>query len=280
MLQSPAVGERLLAANYFLVNAKPEDLAELLAARSVETDFYVKLRLEQAIRMMAGNGAAVEMDAEQVSDDPPDADLLARATEWVGGVILHEMEGRLGRAALYASREVSEYAASKTKVEIEGLRNIFRGVSQLVAASKPPRPVEIDVAALISETATSLGGDISQIGPRPMLAIADKTLLGLAVANGLKNALEATAGVAEPHCVVVNWGATDRDYWISVLDKGVGISGSPKSKFKVGTTTKSGHSGFGLAVAKRVMKAMNGQVRLAPVPEGGALYELRWSHAS
>ena len=280
MLRSPAVGERLLAANYFLVNVKQDDLAELLAARSDEIDFYVKLRLEQTVRVLSGDSSAIEMDSDQVSEDNLDAELLARATEWVGGVILHEMEGRLGRAALYASREIADYADSKTKIEIEGLRNNFRGVSQLVAASKPPRPVEIDLSALINEAATAVGGDISQIGPRPLLAMADKTLLGLAVTNGLKNAVEATSGVAETHPVVVNWGATDRDYWISVLDKGMGVSGSPKSKFRIGTTTKSGHSGFGLAVAKRVMQTMNGHVRLIAVPEGGALYELRWNRAS
>lgn len=261
----------------FLVNAKPSDLGELHAARGYEVDYYVTLRLEQAILVLSGENVAIDVSAELTSEGSFDAELLARATEWVGGVILHEMEGPLGRAALYASREVNEYASSKTRAEIEGLRDIFRGVSQMVAASKPVRSAEIDVATLISDCATSLGNDISLIGPRPFLAIADITLLGLAITNGLKNAIEATSGVLEPHPVVVNWGITDRDYWITILDKGTGVSGSSKSKFRVGTSTKSGHSGFGLAVAKRVIQAMNGHVSLASLSEGGAVYELRWS---
>jgi signal transduction histidine kinase len=277
MLRAPTIGVRLLAANYFLVHAQPSDLCELHSARSQEADYYVRLRLEQAIRVLSGESVASEAIVESAAEGSFDAELIARATEWVGGVILHEMEGHLGRAALYASREVEGYASSKTKVEIEGLRNIFRGVSQMVTASKAARPFEFDVSALISNSVASLGSDISLIGPRPFLAIADETLLGLAITNGLKNAIEATALVTEPHPIVVNWGITDRDYWVTILDKGAGVSGSAKSKFRVGTSTKSGHSGFGLAVAKRVMQAMGGQVSLASGSNGGALYELRWS---
>lgn len=277
MLRSPLIGERLIAANYFLINAQTSDLSELCAARGHEVDYYVRSRLEQSIRVLSGEHIAIDASADLTSEGSFDAQHLARATEWVGGVILHEMEGHLGRAALYASREVNDYALSKTKAEIEALRNIFRGVSQMVAASKPAQPAEIDVSRLISESAASIVGDISLIGPRPFLAIADVTLLGMAITNGLKNAIEATSAVTEPHPVVVNWGTTDQDYWITILDKGMGITGSEKSKFRMGTSTKSGHSGFGLAVAERVIQAMNGHVSLSSLSEGGAVYELRWS---
>ena len=59
------------------------------------------------------------------------------------------------------------------------------------------------------------------------MVTSDPTLVRLAVCNGIRNAIEAVAAanLAEPHPIVITWGETDIDYWVAVLDRGVGIVG-------------------------------------------------------
>jgi signal transduction histidine kinase len=69
---------------------------------------------------------------------------------------------------------------------------------------------------------------------------------------------------------------TDKDYWISILDDGIGLSDAPKNMFEVGKTSKKEHPGFGLAIAKQAMDTLDGTLSLAPYSGRGAKYEMRW----
>jgi signal transduction histidine kinase len=250
----------------------------------VETDTYVRRRLEQAIQRVSLGAEQIEASTQEDENSPETSgqDSLAEAVQWVGGLLLHEMEGPIGRASLYASKEISNYSASKTKKEIEILKSVFGGIVQLVKVSKPPRPQQIDLAKLIAEIVSieidpSLNPSV--YGTKPFLVTSDPDFLRLALVNGLRNAAEAIEQVGsrdQQHPIIVTWGQTDRDYWISVIDHGPGITGSPIPKFEIGKTTKVGHRGFGLAIAKRAMESIGGTVLLQPGTDGGARYELRW----
>jgi signal transduction histidine kinase len=273
--------ERLDGAKYFVAHGTIEDVALLRRARHSEADAYVQKRLEQAIEVLTGpEEASASVDDARLSDDFDQ--LVSRAEQWVGGLLLHEMEGPIGRASLYASLETANYEVSKTRIEIETIRSIFSGIEQLVRASHPPRPQEIDLAKLIDDAIASEVGssiEVSRVGTQPLLVTVDADLLRLALANGLRNAREAIQLVAptdQLHQIVVTWGQTDRDYWISIIDDGAGISGSSSTKFEIGTSTKAGHRGFGLAVARRAMKGIGGDVSLSSKNSGGARYQLRW----
>ncbi len=111
-----------------------------------------------------------------------------------------------------------------------------------------------------------------------MLVTSDRALLRLAVSNGIRNAVEAVTGAPgdEPHPIIVAWGATDVDYWVTVLDRGPGVVGPAESAFGIGKTTKKGHSGFGLTIARQAIETLGGMCTLQPVTEGGARFELRW----
>ena len=74
----------------------------------------------------------------------------------------------------------------------------------------------------------------------------------------------------------MTWGMTDIDYWVAVLDRGPGIVGPAESTFGIGETTKKGHSGFGLAIAKQAIETLGGACTLQPAAEGGARFEIRW----
>jgi len=281
LLQSQSSLLRRNAALYLASHATEADIPKLARARQIESDTYTLRRLDQALSRFITTEYGRE--TEQATDDASiDSATFAKAIEWVGRLVLHEMEGPIGRVALYASSEVGNYEASKTKAELEGLRQIFSGLTVLIEASRIPRRTDFDLSDLIQEIVDSEAGDVVDVslhGAKPFIIEADPSLVRLALANGVKNAVEAVvengASNAE-HPIIVTWGKSDKDYWISVIDSGPGIKGVVEDKFKTGLTSKRGHLGFGLAIAKRAMDSLNGTVSLESQSSGGASYELRW----
>jgi signal transduction histidine kinase len=162
------------------------------------------------------------------------------------------------------------------------LQLIFEGITQLKGAAASPKPTEFDLPTLVDEAvlaeASGRGVEVSLQGPRPMNISSDHSLLHHALANGLRNAVEATlecsAELQQP--IVITWGETDVDYWLAVIDRGGGLIAAPEVAFNVGKSTKEGHSGFGLAIARQAMDTLGGSATLQPAKEGGTRYELRW----
>jgi len=137
---------------------------------------------------------------------------------------------------------------------------------------------------LLEEVVSEVKGvdtvEVSLHGAKPMLMTSDRALLRLAVSNGIRNAVEAVTGNRdsdpEPHPIIITWGETDVDYWVAVLDRGSGVVGLAESAFGIGKTTKKGHSGFGLAIARQAIETLGGACTLQPAKEGGARFEIRW----
>ena len=120
---------------------------------------------------------------------------------------------------------------------------------------------------------------VSFAGTTPLLVQGDAALITIAVTNGLRNAIEAALPVAEDNrkpAIIVTWGATDRDNWISILDEGVGYHGNIQGAFEIGGTTKPGHSGNGLPAIKAAMLSLSGTVELVPQKETGCILNLSW----
>jgi signal transduction histidine kinase len=153
----------------------------------------------------------------------------------------------------------------------------------LKGAAAMPKPEQFDLSELVSDTVREelerrLFVEVSLIGPKPMIVTSDPALVRLAFANGLRNAAEATEQATQQRDrpIVITWGLTDVDCWISILDSGSGIVGPVESAFELGKTTKRGHSGFGLAIARQAAETMGGTVLLQPAKNGGAIFILRW----
>jgi sensor histidine kinase regulating citrate/malate metabolism len=128
-----------------------------------------------------------------------------------------------------------------------------------------------------AESAES-GVIISPYGQRPFAVKSDPALIQLAVRNGIRNAIEAVreSPTDDPHPIVLTWGETDTDYWIVVIDKGSGLVGPTDTVFELGKSNKTGHIGFGLAIARQAIETLGGAVILEPAAGGGTRYELRW----
>lgn len=283
-LRSSSTHIRLQAARFLAKNAQPPDLAALQTARTAESSSYVRGSLDRAIGRLtrvAPSGVDETSDESEFSEASR-RQIYARATEWIAGLVLHEIASPIGLLAYEASREVPNYPDSRTKAHITTLQMVFAAIEQLRLASATPRPEEFDLANLVSEiveTEFSVAADkIAMQGPRPLLLISDASLLRFAICNGLRNAVEAVETVQEPGfpLVVVTWGETDTDYWISVLDRGPGIAVRVEAALGIGKTTKAGHSGFGLPIATAAIEAVGGALTLQSATGGGAKYELRW----
>src|SRR5262249_10302279 len=120
---------------------------------------------------------------------------------------------------------------------------------------------------------------VSFAGPAPLMVQGDPALIAIAVSNGLRNAIEACLPVATAERkppIVVNWNATDRDYWITVLDDGIGYPGNIQGAFEIGASTKEGHSGNGLPGVKAAMLSLSGSVELVPQKDKGCALNLSW----
>lgn len=285
-LRAKTTHERGQAARALAAIAIREDLPRIRLAYQRETVAYVRTALQDVLEKLTHVDFAQAEPAADDADVSKEArqQIYSEAVAWVTGFLLHEISTPIGLATLAASREIGEaWEGSRTQRHLDNVKRIFGAIELLKDAAGVPHPQEFDLAALLADfVSTELPdaeGLISLIGPKPFLMKSDPALVRLAVANGIRNAVEAVAQIAEPppqHPIVINWEGTDRDYWVSVLDKGIGIIGPVEAAFEAGKSTKMDHSGFGLAIARQAVETLGGTVSLQVASGGGALYEVRW----
>ena len=283
-LRSNSTHNRLKAARFLAHNCNPSDLQALGDALSGETVSYVRAALGRAIKRVSDSASPGVEEAPDETEIPPDvrAQIRSQATKEVSRQLLHEIASPIGLVASAATREIPTYESSRTKKHVNTLKRVFEAIEQLSVATTIPKPEEFDLAEWLAElVAEATGGDsvaVSRHGAKPLLITSDPALLRLAVLNGLRNAVEAVAGAPEDeaHSIIVTWGETDVDYWVTVLDRGPGVTGPVESAFGIGKSTKKGHSGFGLAIARQAIETLGGQCTLRPATSGGAQFEVRW----
>lgn len=259
------------------------DIQTLLKIKAAETDLILIRRIE---RLITNLGTSRSIETFEIDPTPPEVrkKLRAEAIEWVAGLLLHEIGSKLGLLASTVSKELSNYADSDTKRRIEHLQDTFDGIEELKKATSVPKPVEMDLPTLVSDLveleATDKEIEISLVGRAPLIIFCDRGLLKLALCNGIKNAIEASLSIASAErkaSVVVSWGQTDIDNWISVIDNGPGLPSNVTHSFTLGETSKPGHLGFGLGIANQAIETLHGTVELRNSGSDGAVFELRWS---
>jgi len=154
-------------------------------------------------------------------------------------------------------RQISRLAPpEKKRVRLDGL---FESASQLLVAEWPDSKVKLS----------------TQIMPIELDVYADRDLLEPVLLNLLRNAWQSTVNVDEP--VIVLKGRLNRrnNVVIEVIDNGPGVPDSIAKKIFVPFfTTKESGSGVGLALARQVMIAHGGFIRLGRNDSGGATFSL------
>lgn len=289
LLQSESSHERLKAARALRLAARPEDRPAIDQALKDENVSWVRRALEKVLRQVdsahpprAGADSRVPQETPDTADDAV-RQAHARATEEVTATLLHEFQPIIGLLKVAAQTEITSFKGSQTEAQLHRIDSLIDGIETLKRAAATPRSKEFDFAALISEIVADVMGErtisVSQVGPSPLTVRGDKGLLRLAISNGLRNAVDAVEtaeGTFDEGDVVVTWGETDIDVWLAIIDRGIGLTTGSADAFKIGTTTKRGHSGLGLATAKQAMESMEGEISLTPAKEVGARFEIRW----
>jgi signal transduction histidine kinase len=287
-LDSASAHERLIGARFLARFASNQDIGQINQALLRENVSWVRNALSEALRRATGQESPAvdeQVETDGVDLSPSDRQLreiYANALQETTSLLLHEIEPLLGTIRLYANREIGDFAHSRTKNQLELLDTLLDAISQLRRATGPAQPVEIELSGLIREICDQeMGGPrvkIQLAGPSPFIVVADRGRLLLAVTNGLRNAREATTSAGEPNerPIVVNWNKTDQDFWISVIDQGVGLKGSLERIFEIGTSSKKSHLGMGLPAARQAIISMGGDITVTPRDDAGVRFEIRW----
>jgi nitrogen fixation/metabolism regulation signal transduction histidine kinase len=284
-LKAPSAHLRGQAARALGDVGRGTDLPRIRKAQREETVTYVNYALQETIRRLTHEQApAPSMDEADVVSDDVRKQIYGKAMEWITGFLLHEISSPIGLVRLAAKRELGEqWEGSGTQKHLESVTRVFDAIERLKNAASVPRPEEFDLSALVDELLDGYTPEvrkwISTIGSRPFLIKSDPSLVRMVVVNGIRNAVEAQQAASEQpnaHAVTISWGDSDVDYWLAVLDHGVGLTGPIETAFEIGNSTKKDHIGFGLAIARQAVETMIGSLVLEPAKHGGALYTARW----
>lgn len=278
--------ERLAAARYLAVHATQEHEQQLREALARENIHWIRVALKRALgRISPEPEFPVPSTQPLDSDDVPArfaAQLYAAALEEAAAQLIHEIEPILGALRLAAEREVSDFASSSTSKHLDRLDDLLEALSRLRKAAAAPKVEEFSldevVQRSIQEVPLPEGVLIHKAGPQPCVVEGDSSLVALCLSNGLRNAIEATCaagGDVQRFPITVTWGRTDEDCWVSIVDSGIGFRGNLERALDMGTTTKPGHLGMGLAIANQAMSSMSGKLLLVPNARG-MRFELRW----
>ena len=285
-LRSESPTDRLEAARFFAEHAVSDNERQIREAVAQENVPWIRSALRRALARLSADDdtASPERSTLDVDDLPAGfaAQVYAEALESTASQLLHEIEPMLGTLRLAAEAEVPNFDELSTRRSIDRLDGLLSALSRLRRAASAPKIEEFRldelVLRLIQETKSPDGLQIQKAGPQPSIVEGDSGLVSLCLLNGLRNAIDATveaAGDLSRIPIAVAWGTTDVDYWVSIVDLGVGFKGNLQRAFDIGTTTKSGHLGMGLATAKQALASMGGQVILVP-NERGVRFEMRW----
>jgi signal transduction histidine kinase len=284
-LTSESAKVRLEAARYLADHAGPQDEAPLREALARERIQWIRSALRRAIARVSPQTTNEPFERSIDRDDLPAgfaAQVHAEALETTASQLMHEIEPLLGSLRVAAMEEVSGFDESNTRRALDRLDDFLAALSRLRKAASAPKGEEFSldetIQRCIHDTPIPEGAQIQRSGPQPCIVEGDSSLISLAFSNGLRNAIEATVaagGNPADHPIVVTWQTTNAECWISIVDVGIGFKGNLERAFQIGTTTKPGHLGMGLAIADQAVASMGGRVMLVP-NQRGVRFEMRW----
>lgn len=155
----------------------------------------------------------------------------------------------------------------------------YRQITRLA----PPEKKRVRIADLF-ETAVRLAkaecprADVEfviEVSPGELDVYADRDLLEPVLINLLRNAWQATSTANQPRVELRGRLNRRHNVVLEIADNGDGVPASVASKIFVPFfTTKEGGSGVGLALARQVMIAHGGFIRVNPNDSGGATFSL------
>ena len=310
---------RLRAARFLAQGASSAHRSRLSRIRAAESNSWIRQALDQAIKRSEMGAPVTSVTAHEGQKETPLLDrrlyeeLRAQAIEETSMLFLHELRPLIGFLDMAAAAEIQDYERSNTKASVSRVQSFLIAVERLRKASEAPAIQEFDLTDMVVRIAAVEAAqgriaidlweegkgqeadpsDDSEQAPKqllvklslgrrdPVVTLGDPILIEMAVTNALRNAIEAVLEVLEVNRpeVILNWGVTDVDSWISVLDHGCGLPSGWDRLSKPGVSTKSkneGHLGMGVPIAQRALESLRGSFQLTPRSGAGVACLIRW----
>ncbi len=215
-------------------------------------------------------------------------DSLAAVGELTAG-IAHEFRNGLATIHGYGRLMDPANLPDAYRPYLDGIRRETESLGQIVTNflnfAKPAQLTlgAVDLGELCRRAAdevrpevAALGGEV-EIRGRFAEVEGDEVLLRQALANLLRNAVEACADTAVAPRIVVSGDAdvARRTVRVTVADNGPGVD--PKSReqvFQPFVTTKRDGTGLGLALVQKIVVVHNGRITIGDAPGGGASFQV------
>lgn len=279
-IQSSSITVRLKAARYFSKNATPDDFTLLMNILDSEQVAQIQFVLREALYRIVGDKPNSVCITDNVKDTFDVSENIA--IEFVTHSLLHELSPLVGRLDVFAAQEISNFEHSRTNQIIGRIKLELIAFKKLNTAIHFPVVTEFNLDRVIEDVVSSIevpdNVEVMLAGQAPHIISSDTSLVELVMSNAVRNAVEASvASRGDEKNIVITWGETDIDYWIVVLDKGIGLKPDFFKRFALGSSTKVGHLGYGLRLAVKAARSLNGNITLSERTGGGTKFEFRWS---
>jgi signal transduction histidine kinase len=269
--------ERATAASILGKRGAPSDIALLQQARARELDHYALAAIDRALAVARQPGKQESTGSSHL--DWAD-ETYAKALSDVSQMLVHELQDIVGFARLDIAAEVSDPDASKAMASVKRIGDLLDAIELLGVLGRSIGRDEFDLSDCLMGVAAReegrLGVEVSLTGPTSLVISGSPSLVDLVVTKAIQNAVDSADTVEPgPHTVVISWGATDREAWIAVIDAGAGLIPGVDA-FGFGKSSKKGHLGVGLTIARRAMTVLSGTVTLEPNSGRGATFRATW----
>jgi len=282
-LESSNAHIRLKASRHLASYSQPEDEEALRRALKQESVSWIIKALSEAIANISSEGDKGALRQPFVDDEDNLYDQAhAIVVEDTTRMLLHEVEPVVGAIRIAVRSEIEDHESSQTWEQLDRLESLLHAISRLSKSASSPRLKEFDLSEMIErivdQEAKSTKIGIETVGREHQIVTGDPEMVEMVICNGLRNAIEAmeAMGKENEESIVLTWGDTDLDYWIAILDRGPGLPIGSHRVWDIGSSTKKGHLGMGLPIAKQAARSLGGDITLVPRSESGSRFEFRW----
>lgn len=211
----------------------------------------------------------------------------------MAGVVAHEVRNPLGAisnvlALLRRRAQLKPDDAALCRIIVDEVNRLDQLVAHLLDFVRPVS-VELEVMPISAVVDDALRQALQVDGAEGSITVVrafedalvtvpmDSRLVGVAVTNVIRNAVQAMSGVGELHVSIGRERRTDAEWaYVSIRDTGPGIAREVKGRmFDPFVTTRPTGSGLGLTIVKKVIEQHHGELDVQSAPGEGTTCIIR-----